>query len=136
MLSDYPETHYAEIKATVPADLPARVLAVLKEHVGKDNRISRRDLVARVFNVNMNDIDLANSTLDRQVRYVLPDLQDRYPILSTSGGGGYYYAGSEDEIQRYAAELNSRAMKLLDKSRRLIKLAKRFRKEVQLQFPV
>lgn len=133
MITDYPEAHYREIKSSIPEDLYPKILAVLKQHVGKANRITRRRLVEEVFSVDMSGIDLSNSTLDRQMREVMVKLQDDYPILSTSGGGGYYYASTADEINVYAAELDSRAKKLLSKSRRLVKMATRFQKEVQLQ---
>lgn len=131
-MDNYPEIKYAEIKRSLPENLDVRILAILQQHIGRDNRISRKRLVEEAFGVNMNEVDLANSTLDRQVRLALEALQSKHPILSTSGGGGYYYAGSADEIARYAAELNSRAMKLLEKSRRLERLANRFKKGVQL----
>lgn len=135
-MNNYPETKFEEIRATLPADLESRVLAILKTHVGREQRISRRDLVAQAFGVDMQAVDLATSTLDRQVRMALESLQDRHPVLSTSGGGGYYYASSADEIARYAAELDSRAHKLLRKSRRLVRQARRFERDIQLQLPL
>lgn len=128
---DYPEIAYEEIKH-IPAGLAERVLSVLQQHVGKDNRITRLALIKEACGVTLEREELANSTLDRQVRLVLDDLQARYPILSSSGAGGYYYASSADEIARYAVELNSRAMKLMQKSKRLMRQAKRFQRDVQM----
>ncbi len=133
-MTDYPEVRFAEIQTAVPVDLSDRVLSILQQHVGRDHRISRRALVEQAFRVAVDD-NLANSTQDRQVRMILEDLQAIHPILSTSGGGGYYYAGSAEEISRYAAELDSRAKKLLQKSRRLLKLARRFNADIQLNLP-
>lgn len=133
MITDYPEAKYHEIKATIPEDLYTKIVAVLKQHIGRENRITRRALDEEIFSVSFADIDLNNSTLDRQMREVMVRVQDDYPVLSTSGGGGYYYASTAAEIATYAAELDSRAKKLLKKSRRLVKMAERFQKEVQLQ---
>jgi hypothetical protein len=133
MIIDIPEATYNELRSSIPEDLYPKILSVLKLHIGKANRITRRELDEAVWNLDFSGVDLNNSTLDRQVREVLVKLQEDYPILSTSGGGGYYYAGSADEISRYAAELDSRAKKLLGKSRKLLKMATRFQKEVQLQ---
>lgn len=132
-MSDYPEVRYQEIQETLPTDLQNRVLTVLQAHIGRANRITRKMLVSEVFNVSMTDVELSNSTIDRQVRMVMADLQRRFPILSTSGGGGYYYASNAEEIARYAAEINSRAMKLLDKSRQLEKQAAAFQRDIQLK---
>ncbi len=133
---DYPEAVFTEIQHSIPANLRERLLAILQQHVGKENRISRKALVEKSCGVKLAVSELANSTFDRQVRIVLDELQDTHPILSSSGAGGYYYAGSAEEIARYAAELDSRAHKLLQKSRRLLRQARQFRAELQLSFPV
>lgn len=116
----------------MPPDLDVIVLEIVRKHVGYESRISRRALVENAFDVDLTGVNLANNSYDRYVRESLVKLQENYPILSTSGGGGYYYAGSADEINRYAAELNSRANKLLKKSRILLKLAKKYKREIQL----
>lgn len=123
---DTPEDVFKHIVSSSPRDLEQRVLAVLREHVGKKKRISRQALVQRVFGKTIARGALANSTEDRQVRVALEALQYQHPILSSSGTGGYYYAESAEEIARYAAELDSRAKKLQQKSIRLARLAARY----------
>ncbi len=113
-----PADIYAEIKATVPADLDNQVHAVLCQHTGKDNRITRRALWEAIAGHPAPD-DFTSGTLDRQIREAVARLQRRYPILASSGEGGYFMAGSLDEAATYAAEIMSRATKLLDKARQI-----------------
>ena len=117
-----PAEIYDQIKYSVPTDLDERVLRVIHQHTGKSNQVSRQELVKQVFGVTIKPADLRTSTLDRQIREAIARLQDQHPILSSSGNGGYFYAASMDEINRYAAEVNSRAMKLLEKSRSLLRV--------------
>lgn len=124
MSNEYPETIYHRIKSLMPADLPNRVLGVLQMHRGQQNRISRIDLVNAIFGLNMPAYaKLENLTEDRQIRSAIEELQGKYPILASSGMGGYYYAASVLEINRYIREIDSRAMKLMEKSRRLQRIA-------------
>lgn len=125
-----PRAVYETIKITTPDDLDSRVLAVLNRHRGKEIRISRRDLVKTVYGIDPG-ANLANSREDRQIREAIARLQDTYPILSSSGDGGYWLPESVDEINEYAAEINSRAMKLLEKSRRLLDQANTMRFDVR-----
>lgn len=129
-----PKLVYADIEASIPDDLPDIVLTVIRTHRGKENPISRQDLVLAVFGKTPKG-SLSNSREDRQIRRVLPALQERYPILSSSGKGGYYYAASADEIVAYAGELKSRAIALEQKSRALLRLAAVFGQDVH-QIPL
>lgn len=124
-----PRAIYETIQVTAPNDIDSRVLDALNHHHGKTNRITRRELVEAVFGFDPG-ANLANSREDRQIREAIARLQDSHPILSSSGDGGYWLPESPDEIHEYAAEINSRAMKLLDKSRRLAEQANAMRFDV------
>lgn len=107
---------YDEIRAEMPAGLKKRVLHILSGHKGGENRITRIDLVQRAFNIFDNN--KVTETQDRQVRDAIAELRrERHMICSDSGEGGYFIAGNYEEVLRIAAEMDSRAMDLLEKSR-------------------
>lgn len=126
------------IKELAPEDLDIKILEILQVHVGRDNAISRRTLIESVFGVYlMPDENISNLVMDRQIRWSLARLQEGYPILSNSGDGGYYLPGDMAEVNEYAAEINSRAMKLLHKSRKVVKAAREmFQIPPQLELPI
>jgi hypothetical protein len=127
-----PREVYQNARASAPEDLDDRVLAVMREHKGKDHAISRRSLVRAVYGIEVPiDDDLSNSLDDRNIRDSIARLQECYPIIASSGTGGYWWAKSMDEIYAYAGEINSRAKKLLDKSRKLLNSAREFFEEPQ-----
>jgi hypothetical protein len=107
---------YDVIRADMPPGLKRRVLHILSGHKGSDNRIARINLVKQAFNIFSNDE--VTETQDRQVRDAIAELRRaRHMICSDSGEGGYFIAGNYEEVLRIAAEMDSRAMDLLEKSR-------------------
>jgi len=110
---------YEQILANMPPGLERSVLRVLSYHIGGHNRIDRKNLVQLAFNAEWSE------TRDRQVREAIAKLQLEYPILSDSGAGGYWIASDYDEVEAYAAEIDSRAKDLLEKSRSLRAIAER-----------
>lgn len=127
-----PRDIYIEIKSSAPVDIDDRLLEVLRQCIGKENAITRRSLVWKIYEIDLSaDDDLSTSSFDRTIRDSISRLQDQYPIISSSGNGGYWWAESMEEINAYAAEIVSRATKLLEKSRRLERAAREFYAEPQ-----
>lgn len=105
-------------------DLDAQVLAVLDDHRGKANRITRLELVNQIFGSNLSTRDnLANIWIDRQVRESIERLRKKTVILSSSGSGGYWLPENLKEVETYSAEIVSRARQLEEQSRQLLHLA-------------
>jgi hypothetical protein len=123
--NNYPAKVYeTQVKRNMPADLPARVLALIVERKGKRNFISRVELVNRIFNLNLPpQANLDNLREDRQIRLAIAQLRGKYPIMSSSGNGGYFYAESREEIEKFCRELESRAVQLHENVRHLRNVA-------------
>ena len=131
-----PADIYLEIQVTIPADLDDRVLRVIRQHQGKDNRVTRAQLVEAVFGVAEGDVELSKSTWDRQIREAITTLQARYPIISSSGDGGYWWPETMDEVNAYAREINSRAQALFEKSANVLRSARElFEEPPQMRLP-
>lgn len=99
--------------------LDEKVLDALWNHRGKKNRISRVDLVLKIFGVKVNKGQLANNKLDRQIRESIERLRQEYVILSSSGMDGYWFPETMGEVTGYLAEIESRASKLLQQKARM-----------------
>lgn len=127
---------YQEIKVSIPADLPERVLEIVKTHVGKANRVTRPELVELIFGIPRAEVNLNSSSLDRQIREVIATLQGRYPIISSSGSDGYWWPESMDEVNAYAGEILSRASALYEKSENVLRAARElFHEPPQMRLP-
>ena len=99
--------------------LDEKVLDALWDHRGKKNRISRVELVMKIFGVKVNKGQLANNKLDRQIRESIERLRQEYVILSSSGMDGYWFPETMGEVAGYLAEIESRASKLLQQKARM-----------------
>jgi len=131
-----PADVYAEIQITIPVDLPDHVMRIIRAHVGKNNRVTRPELVEGIFGIPREEVNLYSSTLDRQIREVIADLQARYPIISSSGSDGYWWPETMDEVNAYAREINSRATALYEKSQNVLRSARElFHEEPQMRLP-
>jgi len=126
------ETFY-EIKKTTPEKLERKILQVLLGYIGSNNRISRADLVYKVFGVSVSPARLAGSTLDRKTRMAISKMQEKgMPIFSDSGQGGYYL-GTKDECAGYRKEMENRKTSLAKKITALKRLERRLDTTLPLQ---
>lgn len=131
-----PADVYQEIQVTIPADLPERVLTVIRRHAGKENRVTRPELVEVIFGIPREEVNLNSSTLDRQIRETIATLQERYPIISSSGSDGYWWPETMDEVNAYAREIQSRATALFEKSQNVLRSARElFHEPPQMRLP-
>lgn len=112
---------YDEILRGMNPGLERQVYSCLTHHVGRENAISRRNLIEAVFNKTVGV--LANSSEDRQIREAISELQKSHLVISDSGKGGYYIPASMVEASAYQAEILSRARELESKARFINQLA-------------
>ncbi len=102
----------------VTEPLERSVLNVLIEHAGQ--KVSRPDLVFKVFGHYVQSKELANNQDDRKIRECIERLQQKsFPILASSGSAGYVLADSDAELDSYLAEIESRRNTLLEKEKAL-----------------
>ena len=84
-----------------------KVFDVLLQADGR--RVTRGELVRKVYGVELDPNALANSVEDRKVRKIINLLRERdYPIVSSSGAAGYTMKASAEEMDVYIADLASR----------------------------
>lgn len=131
-----PADVYQEIQITIPADLADHVMRIIRAHVGKANRVTRPELVEAIFGIPREEVNLYSSTLDRQIRETITTLQERYPIIASSGSDGYWWPETMDEVNAYAREITSRATALLEKSQNVLRSARElFHEPPQMRLP-
>lgn len=109
---------YERLLPQVTDETERRIMEILVEHVGQENRIACDDLVRQAI-YGYGSFARPKATDDRKVRLAIASLQEQgYPILSDSGEGGRWLAKPE-EIETYVAELESRREALAQKIRAL-----------------
>lgn len=106
---------YERLLLEVTPGLKREIMRVLLDHIGANNRISRKDLLTAVFHNKPELFARITDAEDRKLRLAIAELQQEgYPILSDSAEGGRWLA-LPDEIEAYVAELESRIEKLREK---------------------
>jgi hypothetical protein len=79
-------------------------------------RVTRPQLVYKVFGITVEQAELSASTEDRQIRECIERLQKRdYPIMASSGQPGYVLAADESVLDAYIAEIGSRIANMQEK---------------------
>lgn len=87
---------------------PAQVLTELSHHVGKDNGIHVRELVARITGQSVSC-----ALLERRIRTIVTDLRMDGAHICGHPGTGYFMADSPQELEHTLAFLRSRALSSL-----------------------
>lgn len=120
-------------------ELDRTVLRILQGHVGKEQRIDRFELVRRAYGLDPHPAFPLEGELvsvqvfDRRVRESIERLREKWVILSSSGSGGYWLPESEAEAADFIAEMESRAMKMLQTTARMKRnLREQFEPRVQM----
>ena len=101
--------------ADLPHGLDRAILRVLSYHVGRENAISRQDLLEAVASHGF-------IVQDRQLRLAINEQKKQGVMICSTGGvnGGYWLAANWSELQEYIdRELHSRAMDLLEQEQAL-----------------
>jgi hypothetical protein len=82
-----------------------QVLAELERHVGKDNGIHVRDLVARITGLAVNPV-----SHERRVRKAIEELRRKGQRICGLPDAGYFLAASEAELLETCSHLRRRAI--------------------------
>jgi hypothetical protein len=107
-------------------ELIEKIRAILADHRGFDNRITRADLVAAVFGLSAAADKSNNNNYDRRVRAAIAEVRDVDLIVSTTKrGGGYYLAADLIEANRIAEDYVKRSRVMERKARAVRENARR-----------
>lgn len=107
----------------LPPGLDRTVLRILQSRIGRDNAISRGELLALV-----RRMPGCGKVADRQLRACVNQMRKEGHLICSTGGesGGYWQPASWDELLEYIErEVHSRAMDLLEQEQALKKEGER-----------
>jgi hypothetical protein len=93
---------------------PAQVLTELSHHIGKDNGIHVRDLVARITGQQT-----AHEPMERRVRQIVTELRMEGHHVCAHPARGYFMASSPEELNETCEFLYDRAMTSLSQVSRM-----------------
>jgi hypothetical protein len=99
--------------------LETQVRTILLSHKGKENRISRWQLVEMVFGREAAANRSNGNGYDRRIREVIEKWRDHDLIVSSSGVAGYWIAADLDDVETIASEYVSRSREMEEKARNL-----------------
>ncbi len=102
-------------------EIEAEVRHILSFHKGKDNRISRWEIVERVFGREAAANRGNNNPFDRQIRDVVRKYRDTDFICSSSGQAGYWIANGMEDVNEIADQMRAQARALEEQARTVVK---------------
>lgn len=106
-------------------EVEQEVRGILSFHKGRENAISRWQLVEIVFGREAAADRGGNNPFDRQIRKVVEKFRDVDMICSTSGARGYWIASNMNDIEELADVFEKMAKGYLKKKARIIEHGQR-----------
>ncbi len=102
-------------------EIERQLLSILSFHKGKGQRISRWELVERIFGREAASQRSNNNSFERKIRSLIEKNREDYLIVSSSGADGYWIAADMNDIEIIADEYVARSRKMEEKARNLRK---------------
>jgi hypothetical protein len=131
---------YEQLIAEITDEDERKVFLLLLRAEGR--RITREELIWKVYGVVVNHESLSNSVEDRKIREIIRRLRQRdYPIVSSSGVSGYTMKASVEEMDIYIADQASRKERIQEninaayRSKAKVNLVKQAREEFHVAIP-
>lgn len=103
----------------VKDELERQVRSILSFHKGRENRISRWELVEKIFGREAAADRSNNNPFDRRIRDAISKYRDTDFIVSYSGTDGYWIASDYNDIETIAQEYVNRSREMEKKARDL-----------------
>lgn len=110
-----------DIPVKTDEEIEREVRFILSFRKGKENRISRWELVEKVFGREAAANRSNNNPYDRKIRDALEKYRDIDLIVSSSGSSGYWLATDMNDIETIAEEYVKRSRVMEEKARNLRK---------------
>lgn len=95
------------------------VRGILVYHRGREHRISRWELVERIFGPEAAGDRSNNNPFDRRIREAVAKWRDHDLIVSSSSVGGYWLAMDLQDVELIAEEYVSRSREMEERARKL-----------------
>lgn len=105
--------------AKTDEQIESEVRHILSFRKGRENRISRWELVERVFGRAAAANRSNNNPYDRKIREAIAKWRDTDLIVSSSSIGGYWLAADMNDIETIAEEYVKRSREMEEKARNL-----------------
>lgn len=106
----------AEIPEKSTEEVEREVRHILSYRKGKENLISRWELVERVFGREAAANRSNNNPFDRKIRNAIEKYRITDFIVSSSGAAGYWLAQDLNDVELIASEYEERSKNMLAKA--------------------